>query len=155
MQHRNGNTDLDGQRLLKVLDEQHRLYAAMRTLGIRQRKAIDEEKTDDLLRVLAERQGVIDQISRNDGVLDPYREFWDDLAEDLGESEKGDIERRLEELGVLMREITESDERDRKTLELRRDSIASQASGVRRGGAALRAYSDGAKGRARFQDRRA
>jgi len=155
MRDRDNLSDLDGNRLLRVLDEQHRLYTAMRSLGIRQRQAIEGEQTDELLRVLAERQGVIDQITSNDGVLDPYREFWDDLAEDLDEPIKGDIERRLDELGVLMRQITESDEQDRKTLEERRDSVGSQAGGVRRGGAAMRAYAENPRDRSRFQDKRA
>ncbi len=140
--------------LVALIDRQIDLYDTLDELSKRQHSIVESDDTDALLRVLAERQDVIDRIGRLSRSLEPYRGDWDANVNGLPDDERARIRRRLDGLAVVMEQIARRDEHDRDVIEQRRASIGAELGGVNRGGAALSAYAGQSRG-PRFQDREA
>lgn len=152
-EQRNDQINQPGE-LVALLDQQIDLYGTLDELSKRQHGVVETDDTDALLRVLSERQQVIDRIGGLAQRLAPYRADWDRSVGQLSDDERARIRGRLDELAVIMEQIARRDELDRDVIEQRRSSVGAELSGLKRGGSALAAYGGQAKG-PRFQDRNA
>lgn len=141
-------------RLVALLDQQIDLYGTLDELSKRQHDIVETDDTDSLLRVLAERQSVINRIANLARALEPFRSDWDASVNRLPDAERVRIRGRLDELAIVMEQISRRDEHDRDVIEQRRTAIGAELGGARRTGVALSAYGGQAKG-PRFQDREA
>ena len=141
-------------RLVTLLDEQIDLYGTLDELSKRQHGIVESDDTDALLRVLADRQDVINKIASLSRALEPYRADWDANVNRLPDTERARIRGRLDHLAVVMEQIARRDEHDRDVIEQRRTAIGAELGGTKRTGVALSAYGGQAKG-PRFQDREA
>ncbi|MEL6796387.1 MAG: hypothetical protein AAFO89_06130, partial [Planctomycetota bacterium] len=115
---------------------------------------VETDDTDALLRVLAERQSVINRIANLARALEPFRSDWDANVNRLPDTERVRIRARLDELAIVMEQIARRDEHDRDVIEQRRSAIGQQLGGAKRTGVALSAYGGQTRG-PRFQDREA
>ncbi|MEO1535856.1 MAG: flagellar export chaperone FlgN [Planctomycetota bacterium] len=142
------------ERLVALLDEQIDLYGVLDGLSKQQHGIVESDDTDSLLRVLAERQTVINKIAGLARALDPFRADWDANVNQLPDTERVRIRGRLDELAIIMEQIARRDEHDRDVIEQRRSEIGAELGGAKRAGAAMSAYGGPARG-PRFQDREA
>lgn len=151
-----GHTTTAGEPLLALVDEQLSLYGRLDELSRHQHKLIGDDDTDGLLRVLGERQVLIERITDASARMAPFRARWDDHVSGLGEEDRSRLRRGLDDLSKLMGQIAERDESDRAVMEHRRESVKSQLGEVKRGSAAVSAYGGSGPARGpRFQDRSA
>lgn len=141
-------------RLSRVLDEQCRLYEQLDELSQHQSVCVDSGETELLLDVLAQRQGVVEQVTEVNGLLEPFVSKWDALAESLDDSQREALRGKLARLDELVERITKRDEEDRQKLEAQKGRVAQELGTAVRQKSAAAAYGKSAgQSGARFQDR--
>lgn len=142
------------ERLVGLIRLQESLYEQLDELSRAQRASIEGGRTDELLGILGQRQGLIDQIVDASEGLDGFREDWDRLVSEMPEATRRDVGRRMDRLSDLMRAIADRDGQDREVLNQRRAELGQGAKSVRVGGAAVAAYGKASGASPRFQDRK-
>lgn len=144
-------------RLVGLLDEQRSLCVGLDALSVAQSNAVNQGSTEVLLRVLGERQAIIDRVGRINGELEAFRAQRERALSRLSASDRRGVEERIESIAKLVSAVCERDERDRCRLQQQRDEVARELGGVGRGRGAVAAYGAGAGGAggAKFQDRQA
>ncbi|MCA9298576.1 MAG: flagellar export chaperone FlgN [Phycisphaerales bacterium] len=139
--------------LLTLLDAQHELYVTLDDLSRRQRSLIDAQSTDELIRVLGQRERVIDGLNAIQGRLEPVVARWADVLAAYDPTEQDRISGRVEAMQTLAMGIAARDEADRAVMESRRQSIGQELKGLGRHREALAAYGPRGSSRPRYQDR--
>ncbi|TVQ61921.1 MAG: hypothetical protein EA379_05780 [Phycisphaerales bacterium] len=140
-------------RFERLVERQHELFTTLRAMSEAQSAHIRDDDADALLRVLGERQSVVDAIHEAGEEAAPLRDRWETLAEALPEDRRAALRAKVEALHQLARDVEERDERDRAELERRRTALADQLAGVVRGKGAVAAYTPGAAATSHYQDR--
>lgn len=143
-------------RLARVLDEQCRLYEQLDELSQHQSVCVESGETELLLDVLAQRQGVVEQVTEVNGLLEPFVSKWESLADSLDDQQKSILREKLARLDELVDRISKRDEEDRAKLESQKGRVAQElGSAVRQKSAAV-AYGRSAPQDAapRYQDRK-
>lgn len=142
-------------RLARVLDEQCRLYEQLDELSQHQSVCVESGETELLLDVLAQRQGVVEQVTEVNGLLEPFVSKWDSLSEALDDTQRESLRAKLSRLDELVDQITKRDEADRVKLEAQKGRVAEELGGAVRQKNAAAAYGRAGQtqGGARFQDR--
>lgn len=142
--------------LTSLLEEQRSLCASLAELSRVQGDLVDSGDTDGLLRVLAERQVLVDRVSTINVAMDPFRQVRAEAMERLSVSDRVALQGRIGAIAELVDQIRTRDEADRAALEQRRGAIVEELTGVSRSRGALAAYGARAGGGgARMQDREA
>lgn len=126
--------------MLTLLSGQRDLYRQLKTLSQQQAACIREGSTEQLLSLLSQRQAVIDDLSRSNAELAPYRDRWTQLAEAADPTQKQSLRELLNEIDRVLREVVEQDERDRTELKGVQQQIGTQLMRVGKAGQAIRAY---------------
>lgn len=129
--------------LMAVLDEQAQLCAVLDTLSQRQSEAVAHEDTDVLLRVLGERQVVIDRVTRVNAALEPFRSRKDAVLGRLSAQEREGVAQRVSEISRLVESVQRRDDGDRTALERQRGRVADELSTLSRSRGAVAAYAAG------------
>lgn len=133
----------DTPALVALLERQRSLYADLRELSRQQAPLIDGGHAEPLLRVLAQRQRLIDELSQVNGQLDPFRQRWDALWARLAGAERSRVGVLVREVQALLADILQQDERDRAALAATRERIGGEIQRMSRAGAAINAYRTG------------
>lgn len=142
-----------GARLERLLAEQRDLCARLDELSREQSEIVRQSDADALLKVLAERQSIVDRVSELNEQLQPFRARWEEFLAALDGPCRGRVERLVEELAALVAGVTGRDETDRAVLERRRSALSDEIKTVSRGQGAVAAYSARAGERGpRYQD---
>ena len=140
-------------RLVRLVERQHGQFTTLAGLSDRQRAAIDAGDSDELLRVLGERQTIVDQITATGDELAPFQRRWDELIRALNADDRAALSQRVAELQELSQRVAEHDERDRLALETRRAALVDDIAGVVKSRGAIAAYGGQRPGGPRFHDR--
>jgi len=142
-------------RLERLLEEQASLCASLNDLGRRQGEHIRADEMETLLGVLAERQRVIERFTEVSQELEPFRARWEELMAAAPPQRREAFRKRVDELSAAIQEVAARDEQDREALAARRQTLASELSGVQQGRGAVAAYgrSDARPAGPRYQDR--
>lgn len=141
-------------RLTQLLDEQCGLCLELEALSLKQAAAVAEGDTDTLLRVLGERQDVIERVGLVNELLGRFRARKQEILGRLSAGEREKLSERVGRIGRLVESVQVRDENDRRMLEMQRAGVADELGSLSRGRGALAAYG-GARGQppARLQDR--
>ncbi len=126
--------------LLTLLAEQRDLYRQLKSLSDQQGQCIRDGSTEQLLALLSKRQSVIDSLSRSNTHVAPYRERWSSISESVDPSQRAGVKEILDEIGFLLNEVVEQDERDRDKLRGVQNQIGTQLNRVGQAGRAVKAY---------------
>ncbi|CAG0999383.1 hypothetical protein PHYC_02774 [Phycisphaerales bacterium] len=137
-------------RLVARLDEQKLLLGELRRLGLSQRALVERSDAVGLLALLAERQGLIERLARAAEAGRREHEAWG-ATRPSGEGRR-DIQRRIDELGLLHDEIGRNDQHDQASMQRSHGQMAMELSGLSHGRRALNAYAPEGAERARYQD---
>lgn len=127
-------------RLERLVERQHTLFVSLDALGEAQREHIDRDDADGLLRILGERQRLVDELTGIGEESAPLHSRWEELSHALSRERREALRRRIEDLRAIAARVHERDERDRAELERRRASLADQIIGVVRNKGAIAAY---------------
>ncbi len=126
--------------LLDLLIGQRDLYRELKNLSGQQAKCIHEGSTEQLLALLSRRQSVIDDLSRSNTRVAPYRERWPDISDVVAPAHRERVRQVLDEIEQMLHEVVEQDERDRTELKGVQSQIGTQLNQVGKAGQAVRAY---------------
>jgi hypothetical protein len=142
-------------RVHKLLDEQCELCVGLDSLSARQTEAVGIGDTDGLLRILGQRQTLVDRVAAIGTALEPFREKRDGLLGRLAPTQREGIVQRVGKIAALVESVRARDDRDRMVLEKMRSGVADELANLTRVKGAAAAYAaNGAGSGARFQDRR-
>ena len=159
-QRNRADDGVEGPRLVRLLEEQLELCRTLEALSQRQSEIVAAGDTDELLRVLGERQSAIDAIQRFNDEMEPFRRDWGAIVARLDLPVRTRVRQMVAEVQALIATVAQRDERDGALLSRQRERIAAEMAGVSRGRGAVSAYgasggAAGGTGGAIFQDRRA
>lgn len=140
-------------RFERLVERQHELFTSLRRLCDEQTAHIRNDASDDLLRVLAERQTIVDELKAAGDEAAPLRDRWEALAETLPDRRRDALRAKVHALHELANEVDQADRRDRAELERRRAALADQLAGVVRGKGAVAAYTASRESHTGYQDR--
>ncbi|MBC7773197.1 MAG: flagellar export chaperone FlgN [Pyrinomonadaceae bacterium] len=140
--------------LVKALTRQCELCRSLDTLSAKQSEQIRSGDSDGLLRVLAERQGFVDQVAELNDQIAPYRQQWETCLAAAGKDDRVRLEMLVNQLTDLVERIARQDDVDRAALEIQRSALSTELGGVIRGRGAVAAYNGAgaATNQPRFQD---
>ncbi len=126
--------------LLVLLAEQREHYRELKSLSSQQAQCIRAGSTEDLLALLSKRQSVIDSLSKSNAQVVPYRESWPSICEVIDPAQRQRVGKILDEIGQMLSEVVEQDERDRVELKGVQAHIGTQMNQVNRANRAIQAY---------------
>ncbi len=130
--------------LRRVLGEQRELCRALEAMCERQAVLVREGDSDGLMRVLSQRQALVDRVAELSDQVVPFRESWEARMAGLSESDRREIEGTVGDITGLIERIGRHDDSDRAALEAQRDVLSKELTSVSRGRGALGAYSEAA-----------
>jgi hypothetical protein len=146
----------DFSRLRLLLDEHEVLFTRLDALSKRQGSLVEAESTDDLLKVLTERQTVIETIESVARELQPFRDQWDSVLARANTEQRDRFSVQIDRLSDLAAQVAARDDADRQLMERRRDALAGELAGTGKARGAVAAYGSPPPQRvAKFQDREA
>jgi flagellar biosynthesis/type III secretory pathway chaperone len=146
-------------RLAALLDEQCALCERLETLSASQSAAVAVGDTDTLLRVLGQREAVVDRVTRINAALEPFRAARDRALARLGPAGRDAVVQRVGRIAALVESVRARDDQDRTSLERQRGVVSQELAALSRGRGAAAAYAAGGAGGGAysgptFQDRR-
>ncbi|MGD1916293.1 MAG: hypothetical protein ACFCBV_08930 [Phycisphaerales bacterium] len=138
--HRRESTALLHERVMPALERQAALYDELAAFGPKQDELIAQGEGDELLRLMAERQHVVDQLVEVHQGLEDVREDWQVFVGGLDEGDRAELGKRLDAVKALAGRVHEQDSRTRATLDGAKDRVQSDLTDLGRGKGAMRAY---------------
>jgi len=152
-QHSNASSDWIAT-LADSLEQQRTLYDQLDRLSQQQGDLLEPEYADTLLRLLADRDEVIQQLVSLNAESRPLIRRWSEDNEQATDTQRDTIRATLEHINDCMARITERDAACFATLQTNRDKIAKELSGTSNARSAVTAYAKagGNAPRPRFQD---
>ncbi len=105
-----------GKEFLELLRSQHQYYLELEKLAEQRRALVDAQQTEELLKVLARQQKIVDAIGKIHTQTMWYRENWDGFKDKLPVQLKTSIQILLSKLGQILQSILEQDKEDAQKL---------------------------------------
>lgn len=141
-------------RLGRIIVQQRDLYLQLDQLSQRQGACIAEDRTQELLGLLGQRQRLIDELGRLNEEMSPFVAQWNELSGSLPEKDRALLRESFDEVSRLVTAIGQRDDADRRALESRKAQVGSEIGGIVNARGAVSAYA-GPSGSAgpRYQDR--
>ncbi len=129
-----------GDQLIELLTRQRALYGQLRDLTKRQTEMIDNTNPQMLLKILADRQRLIDKLTLISRELAPIRAQWNQISENLSDSQRDDVQRLIDETQDLLGEIMSRDREDVEKLGKSRNEVTREIRSVQVGRHVNNAY---------------
>jgi len=102
--------------LVELLDNQRRIYLRLRELSIEQAEFVASGEADALLKVLSDRQQLIDQLTQINGRIEPFKQDWPSMWRKLDDDTRSRVETLIGQVQGLLELIVAQDGRDRASL---------------------------------------
>lgn len=134
----------DARRLTELLAQQRDVYQRLRELAMSQSKAIEDDQPESLLRILADRQRLINELTRVNELLEPFRSRWDQLREALEPTQRLEVSELVDQVQQLLGQILDCDKQDSDLLRERTAQTRDQAARAGAGARMNQAYAAGA-----------
>lgn len=106
--------------MLETLARQVDLYRRLARLAERQHDLVGQDRTDDLLDLLRQRQTLLSELSAMDSAAAPLATRWNEMRAGMPAEAAAHAEALLREIRSLLRQITECDARDSLVLQQRK-----------------------------------
>lgn len=140
-----------GARVARLVGRQQELLRALQRLSRDQGALIDAGDAEALLRLLSERQTLVDEIVGIGEELAPFTARIETVLGAMSAEARRDLATRLADVEAITADVAERDQRDRTALEARRNSLIDDLSSITRSRGAVAAY-DAPSAAPRFQD---
>lgn len=111
-----GTPELVPSELVSLLQRQCAIFAQLRELSERQRGLVVQDDPQPLLSLLADRQRLVDDLSRCNVRLAPFRRRWTDVLTSLAPAARAEIGNLLLESDRILGSILERDQQDATAL---------------------------------------
>ena len=133
-----------GSELIHLLTQQRLLYRQLKELAAKQSSLVEQTDPEMLLRVLADRQRLIDKLAAIDRRLQPIRKDWQQVAGSLPEAQRAEAQGLIEAVREILGEIITRDRHDSEALSSRQQVTAEQLRSASAGKRMHQAYSQNA-----------
>ena len=134
----------EAQQLVDLLTQQRDLYIQLGQLSGQQRQIIDAGQTEELLAVLAERQGIVANLTRLNQQIAPLRERLSAISDAAPEATRRALRQLVDQVQQMLQAIIEDDEADRRTLEESKARVGRELTKVKTAPAAINSYKSNA-----------
>jgi hypothetical protein len=135
---------METDRLSTLIDEKHRVLTQLRGLSGKQLELAEGGEMTPLLRLLAAKQNLIEELSRIETLLDPFRGQDPDARQWSSPDARQRCAQTAERCQRLLDEILEVERKGESTLVGRRDRAANQLSAAADATRARKAYASSA-----------
>lgn len=139
---------LDPKRLIELLSQQRTLYLRLQDLSEQQRTLIAEQKPEQLLNILRDRQALVAESAKINTELAPFRKNWKQVYDALPTQLRDSAAALLNDINGMLRLILKEDQQDSALLSARKQAVAKDMRGVASAQSVNRAYAAGADRRA-------
>ncbi len=143
------------QQITTTLDTIADLYDRLDSLSRQQRVLITDDKLDDLLSLLKQRDELIDQLETAAPQYQQALELLTNFGSTIPEQPRTIFTQQIDAIDAVAEQIAKRDQQASRMLDQRKVALASEMSGIGQKSAAVTAYAGG-KSQApspRFQDR--
>ncbi len=124
----NGNNSAE---VIDLLEQQRDLYGRLRGLANMQQELVENDNPELLLKVLANRQKIINQLALVDKQLKPIRNQWQEISAQFSALERQRVNILVDEVKKTIEEILSRDKADTDVLTAKKDQIATELKKVR------------------------
>lgn len=131
--------------LARLLKEQAVICEQLRDLSRRQVDLVNNRKEDDLLRLLAEKQKLIDRHESIYTLSKPLREDWEKCRDRASQPARAQAEAAWDNLRTILNEVVELEDASRTTLQSQQDKVGLDIHKIQRGKALHKAYGGATK----------
>lgn len=128
------------QPLVTLLQQQRDRYQKLKALSCTQSQLVESAATEPLLRVLAQRQQLVDELAHLHGEMEPYRRQWEQVYGQLPDSDRDIVAGLIKEVEQLLAGIIDQDNHDQQQLKLSKDQVGKGLSQTAHAGVAMAAY---------------
>jgi hypothetical protein len=132
--------------ILAALEAQVACYHRLAKLAEQQHELVQQEQTEDLLRLLMLRQAELDQLAAHERVLKPKKEQWSAYVATLSPAMQKHAAALTAETRALLERITAADKNDVLVLQQRKLNLGRQIGQAQAGRTVNRAYAAAAYG---------
>ncbi len=120
------NVEERGAKLVELLQQQRDCYRNLKELSDRQRRLITDEDPEALLKLLAERQRLVDQLTQLNKALQPFRQEWASTYTQMTADRRGHVQEVLDDINTLLGSILLIDAEDSRLLSARKETVRSE-----------------------------
>ena len=132
--------------VIEALEDQLGCYQRLAKLAELQHVHVQHDQTEQLMTVLACRQGVLDDIARLERVVAPAKRDWSNYAMGIAGDLRTRAESLLSQTRTLLEQITLADQLDALVLQQRKLSVGKQINQASSAKQVNRAYATSAYG---------
>ncbi len=129
-----------GTELFDLLKRQRQYYLELRRLSKQQRALIEADQPEELIRILGQRQKIVDAIAKIHKQSEPYRKEWQELKELIPTQLKQSIQSLLAELQQMLDEILEDDKQDSEKLSAAKRQVHQQIDSAQKVKSVMNSY---------------
>lgn len=126
--------------LIALLEEQRGCYRQLKQLSEGQRRLITDQNPEALLKVLADRQRLVDRLGELNVSLAPFRREWASTYTQMQPDRRHRVQRVLDDINTLLGSILVTDAEDSRMLTSRREGIREEMKQAATGRMANSAY---------------
>lgn len=130
----------EAEDVIRLLGAQRDLYALLARLADRQRGLITGNESQQLLKVIAERQRVLSALGQIGERLKPFRERWQEVRGRMSPQERTTVDEVVADIQRQLAAIIEKDEKDVQLLAARKETATQSMKSIKRGREAGAAY---------------
>jgi hypothetical protein len=117
---------MSGTDIILALEEQVACYRKLARLAEAQREHVQQSHMEALLEVLKNRQEILDQLARLEGVISPVKKRWTEFLDEIDLDTRSRAEEMVAETRRLLEQIMASDRTDVLALQQRKMSVGRQ-----------------------------
>jgi len=140
--------------LITLMKRQRDVYEQLQSLGDQQRDLIETGSSEALLRLLSQRQKLVDELTVVHGDLEPYRNDWKRFWGGLNKPHQQEVGSLIQHVEELLGAIIEKDNQARQDLEQAKSMVGGELDQAAHASVAVRAYkSPAVSGNNRLTDR--
>ncbi len=134
----------DFAELAALLVSQKETYAELLSLSRAQEEVFRRKGTRGLMKIIARKQTLIKRLDVVDGSLQPYTSDWQQTLDALPEQARRCVAAFITDIGVIVRDLVESEKAIERVVTEARDQKGAQARALRGARSAVSAYSGAA-----------
>ncbi len=123
--------EFSADEVIGLLTRQRELYGRLKGLAYMQRELVENNDPEMLLKVLANRQKIINQLTAVDKQLKPIRANWKEVSGKFSELERQRVNMLVDEVKKTIEEILSRDKADTDALTVKKDQVATELKKVR------------------------
>lgn len=112
--------------VLSALAQQVDCYCNLAKLAALQHEHVQNSRTEELLTVLSQRQGLIDQVADLEQSIGPAKKRWQEYLGELPDEDRSSAQQLLDRTRSLLEQITASDRNDALMLQQRKLNLGKQ-----------------------------